>query len=216
MRPRGALYRASICLLSSGSTIGLIVRFLSEFVAMFFRLRSGPASFRSKKDLPMLTRFFTFVFLVTVISAPDRAEALSDCPVDAECGVSPMATFAALPLNGLSILSGTFIVPALLKSTSDEGPSYARLMFANLFMSTVVGLTVLGDPAGLFDGGDEDLYLAANGLFPLVASVGTSLLIRAMSGSGSAAAIDEALAYVPALGVRLGEDRQGLVLGWNF
>ena len=165
----------------------------------------------------MFGRILSLALLFSAFTASFQAFALSECPADAECGTSPIATFAALPLTGLSVLAGTFLVPVLAESDSDQGPDYMTLMFANLLTSTTVGLAVLIDPMGVFDAGDESLYLAANAVLPVAASVGTSLILRAFfSGPEHIAQRAESPSYVPAVGMMVGEHHKGVILGWAF
>ena len=165
----------------------------------------------------MFGRILSVTLLLSTFTASSQAFALSPCPDDAECGISPITMFAALPLSGLSVLAGTFVVPALVKSDTEEGPGYLSLMIANLLISTTVGLTVLADPMEVFDGGDESLYLAANAVLPVAASVGTSLILRAFFGGPERIAQSaESSSYVPAVGMMVGEHHKGLVLGWAF
>ena len=124
---------------------------------------------------------------------------------------------AALPLSGLSVLAGTFVVPALVKSDTEEGPGYLSLMVTNLLISTTVGLTVLADPMEVFGSGDDNRYLAANALLPVAASMGTSLILRAFfSGPEPTAQSTESSSYLPAVGMMVGEHHKGLILGWAF
>ena len=112
----------------------------------------------------MFGRILSVALLLSTFTGSSQAFALSDCPVDVECGTSPITMLAALPLSGLSVLAGTFVVPALVKSDTEEGPGYLSLMVANLLISTTVGLTVLADPMEVFGSGDDNRYLAANAL----------------------------------------------------
>ena len=165
----------------------------------------------------MFGRILSVALLLSTFTASSQAFALSPCPTETECGVSPIATFAAFPISGLSVLAGTFVVPALVKSDTEEGPGYLSLMFANLLISTTVGLTVLADPMLVFDEGETSLYFAANAVLPVAASVGTSLILRAFfSGPEPIAQSAESLSYVPAVGMMVGEHHKGLILGWAF
>ena len=75
----------------------------------------------------MFGRILSVALLLSTFTGSSQAFALSDCPVDVECGTSPITMLAALPLSGLSVLAGTFVVPALVKSDTEEGPGYLSL-----------------------------------------------------------------------------------------
>ena len=165
----------------------------------------------------MFGRILSVALLLSTVTASSQAFALSDCPVDVECGTSPITMLAALPLSGLSVLAGTFVVPALVKSDTEEGPGYLSLMVTNLLISTTVGLTVLADPMEVFGSGDDNRYLAANAILPVAASMGTSLILRAFfSGPDPITQSAESSSYVPAVGMMVGEHHKGLILGWAF
>ena len=48
----------------------------------------------------MFGRILSVALLLSTFTGSSQAFALSDCPVDVECGTSPITTFAALPLSG--------------------------------------------------------------------------------------------------------------------